>query len=185
MKKYILISAAVLMSFTAAAPSVAYNPSNTKLLINSILYNQSAISWDSLKNTIKGTEGLVLTNYNCAAGYATIGYGHLNTEMYSVISQEQAEKMLQDDLFYGRDFLKKHTNLKGNRLKAISKFVYAFGTYKLWKSKLFKLIKAENFGPEFDIEYMKWCKINGRENSYLKKARVFELQLFHSQDKYL
>jgi GH24 family phage-related lysozyme (muramidase) len=184
MKKYILSLAAVFVSFAAAAPTTAHTVFTAES-INLLLYKRANVSWDSLKAIIKESEGLVLTNYNCAAGYATIGYGHLNTERYSAISQEQADKMLQDDLFYGVDFLRKHTKLKGNRLKAISKFVYAFGTYKLWKSNLFKLIKAENFGTEFDAEYVKWCKINNRENSHLKKARLIELQLFHSQDAYI
>lgn len=143
---------------------------------------EEGISWDSLKNTIKKTEGLVLTPYHCAAGYSTIGYGHLNTEKFKFITKTQAEVLLHKDLSYGVAYLQEHTTLKGNRLKALSKFVYAFGTSKFQRSRLFKLIKKENFGPEFDKEYLKWCKIKGKKNPYLLKARIFELRLFHSQE---
>lgn len=50
---------------------------------------------EQLTTMLKRHEGLRLDMYHCTAGVPTIGYGH---NLLTLISEEAAEQMLQDDI---------------------------------------------------------------------------------------
>lgn len=141
-------------------------------------------TWDSLIQRIKNREGLMLEPYNCAAGYRTIGYGHLITERDSAllggITEKQADSLLRKDLNYSKKWVKKNLKLKGTKLIAITNFCFAFGTSKLYHSTLYKKIQQ---GEKIDEEILRWVNINGLPNSNLQEEREFELWLYTANDK--
>ncbi len=152
------------------------------------LQNDSKITytWDSLINRIKSREGLMLEPYDCAAGYNTIGYGHLITERDSAllegITEKQADSLLRKDLNYSKKWVKKTLKLKGTKLIAITNFCFAFGTSKLYRSTLYKKIQK---GERINKEILRWVNINGSPNSNLQEEREFELWLYTANDKRL
>lgn len=141
-------------------------------------------TWDSLINRIKSREGLMLEPYDCAAGYRTIGYGHLITERDSAllggITEKQADSLLRHDLNYSKRWVKNNLKLKGTKLIAITNFCFAFGTSKLYRSTLYKKIQK---GEKIDEEILRWMNINGSPNPNLQKERKFELWLYTANDK--
>ncbi len=141
-------------------------------------------TWDSLITRIKNREGLMLEPYNCAAGYQTIGYGHLITERDSSllggITQKQADSLLRHDLNYSKRWVKKSLKLKGTKLIAITNFCFAFGTSKLYRSRLYEKIQKKE---KINEEILRWVNINGSPNSNLQEEREFELWLYTANDK--
>jgi GH24 family phage-related lysozyme (muramidase) len=141
-------------------------------------------TWDSLITRIKSREGLMLEPYNCAAGYQTIGYGHLITERDSAllggITEKQADSLLRHDLNYSKRWVKKNLKLKGTKLIAITNFCFAFGTSKLYRSTLYKKIQNQE---KIDEEILRWVNINGSPNPNLQEEREFELWLYTANDK--
>ncbi|WP_338789868.1 lysozyme [Bernardetia sp. Wsw4-3y2] len=141
-------------------------------------------TWDSLVTRIKSREGLMLEPYNCAAGYLTIGYGHLITEKDSVllggITEQQADSLLRKDLNYSKKWVKRNLKLKGTKLIAITNFCFAFGTSKLYRSTLYKKIQNKE---KINEEILRWVNINGSPNSNLQEEREFELWLYTANDK--
>lgn len=141
-------------------------------------------TWDSLITRIKSREGLMLEPYNCAAGYLTIGYGHLVTERDSAllegITEKQADSLLRHDLNYSKRWVKKNLNLKGAKLIAITNFCFAFGTSKLYRSTLYKKIQNDE---AIDTEILRWVNINGAPNPNLQEEREFELWLYTLGEK--
>jgi GH24 family phage-related lysozyme (muramidase) len=145
---------------------------------------QVVYTWDSLITRIKSREGLMLEPYNCAAGYRTIGYGHLITERDSAllggITEKQADSLLRHDLNYSKRWVKKNLKLKGTKLIAITNFCFAFGTSKLYRSTLYKKIQNKE---KIDKEILRWVNIGGSPNSNLQEEREFELWLYTVNDK--
>jgi GH24 family phage-related lysozyme (muramidase) len=145
---------------------------------------QIIYTWDSLLARIKNREGLMLEPYNCAAGYQTIGYGHLITERDSTllggITEKQADSLLRKDLNYSKKWVKKNLKLKGTKLIAISNFCFAFGTSKLYRSTLYKKIQNKE---KINEEILRWVRINGSPNPNLQEEREFELWLYTANDK--
>jgi GH24 family phage-related lysozyme (muramidase) len=141
-------------------------------------------TWDSLLTRIKNREGLMLEPYNCAAGYQTIGYGHLITERDSAllggITERQADSLLNHDLNYSKKWVKKSLKLKGTKLIAITNFCFAFGTSKLYRSTLYKKIQKKE---KINEEILRWVNINGSPNPNLQEEREFELWLYTANDK--
>ncbi len=141
-------------------------------------------TWDSLITRIKSREGLMLEPYNCAAGYQTIGYGHLITERDSAllggITEKQADSLLRHDLNYSKRWVKKNLKLKGTKLIAITNFCFAFGTSKLYHSTLYKKIQNKE---KIDEEILRWVNIGGSPNPNLQEEREFELWLYTVNDK--
>ncbi|WP_375563086.1 lysozyme [Bernardetia sp. OM2101] len=141
-------------------------------------------TWDSLITRIKSREGLMLEPYNCAAGYQTIGYGHLITKRDSAllggITEKQADSLLLHDLNYSKRWVKKNLKLKGTKLIAITNFCFAFGTSKLYRSTLYKKIQNKE---KINEEILRWVNINGSPNPNLQEEREFELWLYTANDK--
>ena len=134
---------------------------------------------DSIISYIKSHEGYRSIPYKCLGGAKTIGYGHViqKTDTFTIpIDEVTAEKILIEDFYNSVRYATTLTNLKGNKLLAISHFIYAVGVTNFLKSKLPYLIK--NNLPIED-ELIKWCKVDGKPNAYLLKIRLWELKLYN------
>jgi lysozyme len=69
---------------------------------------RNVLEWDPnlAKNIVKEYEGLRLKAYVCPAGVLTIGYGHARgVKRSDVITQADAERILEDDLVCAQDDL--------------------------------------------------------------------------------
>lgn len=144
-------------------------------------------TWQHLINRIKKRENLELKSYICPAGFKTIGYGHTIKKAdrkhikdidVKGINSQQADSLLNKDLNYCKDWVKKTLHLEGHKLMAITNFCYAFGTTKLRKSQLYKNIKANK---SIDSEIRRWVHINGRAAKNLVREREFELALYNAK----
>ena len=131
---------------------------------------------------IKEHEGLRNKSYSCPSGYLTIGYGHLikENESFDSISNKQAEELLINDFNKAIDLVKKHTDLKGNKLIAISHFVFAKGIGNFLNSTLYQLIKQ---GKSIDNEIIKWSYYTSNNHKIysekMKENRLFELKYYN------
>lgn len=83
-------------------------------------------------NLIKQFEGCKLKAYKCPAGVPTIGYGHTKgVKMGQVITQEQAEQYLRDDLEkYEKNVMKYYNAYRWNQneFDALVSFAYNLGS---------------------------------------------------------
>lgn len=141
------------------------------------------VTWDSVVNVVKRRESLQLKPYRCPGGYLSIGYGHLITKGEDIlkdgITAHQADSLLYNDMKYYKDWVQKNLKLKGNQLKAITHFCYAFGTTKLLKSDLYDKVVAKE---PIEDEILKWVNIKGKPNPSLSRQRNLELQWYNSQN---
>lgn len=154
-----------------------------KNLQASLRESKSMITWDSVVNMVKRRESLQLKPYRCPGGHLSVGYGHLITKGEDIlrdgITEHQADSLLYNDMKYYKDWVQKNLKLKGNQLKALTHFCYAFGTTKLLKSELYDKVVAKE---PIDDEILRWVKIKGRKNSSLMRQRNLELQWYNSQN---
>jgi GH24 family phage-related lysozyme (muramidase) len=118
-------------------------------------------------NFIKKHEGYVGTRYVCTAGYETIGYGHIikKGETFEYLTMYQADSLLRAD-FAGakRVILFHYPELKGNKLLAITHFVFCKGIGTLLRSGVYENGKLN----EEKIMGMKY-----------PQNRKFEVELFN------
>ena len=136
------------------------------------------ISADGVK-LIKRFEGCKLKAYRCSAGVLTIGYGstgdHVKEGM--VITQEEAEKLLFDDIERFERGVDKLCKVEQCKFDALVSFAFNLGLGNLEKSTLLKKIKANDFNGAAD-EFLKWNKAGGKVLEGLKKRRQAERWLF-------
>lgn len=132
-------------------------------------------------NLIKKYEGCRLTAYKCPAGVWTIGYGHtLGVRSHDVISQEQADEFLRQDLEkYERkvnDFDPKY-HWTQNEFDALVSFAYNVGN----------IIGVTGSGTrskeQIAINMYRYNKANGRTLPGLVKRRSEEHDLFVNNNK--
>ncbi len=144
--------------------------------------DKSIVMWDSVVNMVKRRESLQLKPYICPGGHLSIGYGHLITQgeecLKDGITEVQADSLLYNDMKYYKDWVQKNLKLKGNQLKAITHFCYAFGTTKLLKSELCNKIKAKE---PIDEQIIKWVNINHKPNKSLLRQRNLELAWYNKK----
>lgn len=134
---------------------------------------------------IKHYEGCKLNAYLCPSGIPTIGYGHTsNIKMTDVITQEQAESLLKQDLLPREKDLNGHfpNGLDQNKFDALISFIYNLGGGAFDVSLLLKLIKNNAENDLIYAEFLKWDKarVNGILKSLhgLTKRRKSEAELF-------
>lgn len=132
-------------------------------------------------NLIKKYEGCRLVAYKCPAGVWTIGYGHtLGVRSHDVISQEQAEEFLRQDLEKYEHTVMVCDDVyhwTQNEFDALVSFAYNVGNiigvtahYKRSKEQIANAIYLYN-------------KANGRTLPGLVKRRIEEHDLFISAHK--
>ncbi|GAB4192590.1 MAG: hypothetical protein OHK0057_21650 [Thermoflexibacter sp.] len=148
------------------------------------LKTNSIVTWDSVISMVKRRESLQLRPYICPGGHLSVGYGHVITKgeeyLKEGITEAQADSLLHSDMEYYKDWIKKNLKLKGNQLKAMTHFCYAFGTTKLQKSTLYKKIKN---GEPIEEEILKWVNIKGKPNSSLLRQRKLELAWYNNSNE--
>ena len=93
---------------------------------------------------IKKHEGFRSKAYRCSANVLTIGFGHtLNVKSTDVITKEQGEYFLRQDVEYAEKEVNKHNlNINQNQFDALVSFVFNLGVGNFARSTLLRRIKA-------------------------------------------
>ncbi len=134
------------------------------------------------KEIIKKFEGLRLTSYRCAANVLTIGWGHTNgvTEGMT-ITQQQAEKMLDEDLKVYENAVNAETiSLNQNQFDALVSFSFNVGVNALKTSTLMKKVRINTNDETIRAEFMKWINVGSKLLEGLRKRRNEEANLYFS-----
>ena len=129
---------------------------------------------------IKHFEGCELEAYKCAAGVWTIGYGHIKgVTPESVITQEQAEQMLVEELNEYEGYINDMvtTPLSQNQFDALVSWVYNLGGGNLKASTLLKVVNQGEFDG-VPAQIMRWNKAGGKVLEGLTRRRQAEADLF-------
>lgn len=132
---------------------------------------------------IKKWEGLRLKAYRCSAGVLTIGYGTTaNVKEGMTISEADAQLRLISHLNKLDNELSTLVNvpLKSHQRAALLSFLYNLGSTNFRTSGLRKKINSMDI-EGIKVEWLKWCKANGKEVQGLKNRREDELALFLSE----
>ncbi|MFN6991805.1 MAG: lysozyme [Fervidobacterium sp.] len=137
------------------------------------------MNYDKAKELIKKFEGLRLKAYKCPAGIWTIGYGHTKGVTKGMeITQEQAEKILENDIAEIAEQIKKlGLQLNENQFNAILSFVFNIGIGKFAGSTMCRLLRQKNY-KDAGNEFYRWCYAGGKVLEGLKKRREAERELF-------
>lgn len=141
------------------------------------LNNENTLVFEDLKSYIKKHEGLRLRPYKCAGGYMTIGYGHVTTDSLTSITIEEAELLLQSDVFNAY-LIAVRDGFTFEKAFAVAHFIYSFGSGAWKKSKLRRLIKNGASKQAIEDEWLRWVHINKKSSKYLYKMRKQELKWF-------
>lgn len=138
--------------------------------------------YELVVESIKHQEGFMSTSYYCPGGILTIGYGHAIKpgEFFNEpMSEEEADRLLRQDLDSAIAFVRKSTNLEHIQLLAMGRFVYNVGSGNFYRSTLRQLIIANE---PIDEEIIKWIHIRTDKGFYksdwLLQSRQMELKLF-------
>ena len=135
---------------------------------------------------LKYLEGFSSKVYKCSAGVKTIGYGHTikEGERFTTINQKEALKLLEDDVKYFLDEIKKLINekqynlLNENQICALIVFVYNIGVSNFSKSMLLKKINIGDSLISIASEFDKWIYVRGIKHLGLITRRSAEKELF-------
>jgi len=131
---------------------------------------------------IKRFEGLKFEAYRDSVGIPTIGYGHThNVKMGDVITGEQADKYLREDLLVAELTINTNVrvNLTQNQFDALASFVFNLGSGNFVKSTLLKKLNAGDFAGAAD-EFGKWVNAGSKKLAGLVKRRTAEREVFIS-----
>jgi len=129
---------------------------------------------------LKKWEGLSLKAYADQGGRVTIGYGHTgNVQMGTEISQEQAEKLLIEDIEFtlGRIEQLVVVPLTINQTAALSSFVFNLGPNNLKRSGLLRFLNLKNYKEAAD-QFLLWNHIGLYVSPGLTARREAERALF-------
>ena len=132
-------------------------------------------------NLIKKFEGLSLRAYKDVVGVTTIGYGHTGPglKMGSIITSDQAEDLLLDDLEYFckvvNDCVK--VQITNNQFAALVSFTFNLGGRALLTSTLLKKLNAGDIKGA-SSEFLRWNKAGGKVMAGLTGRRSAERDLF-------
>ncbi len=137
------------------------------------------MNYDKAKELIKKFEGCKLKAYKCPAGIWTIGYGHIKGVTKGMeITQEEAEKMLDEDINEFAEQIKKlNLQLNENQFNAILSFAFNVGIGKFAGSTMCRLLRQKNY-KDAGNEFYRWCYAGGKVLEGLKKRREAERELF-------
>lgn len=129
---------------------------------------------------IKSFEGLELEAYLCPANVWTIGYGHTKgVKEGDKITKEQAEKLLEEDLAFFRNGVKRLVKvaLNKNQFGALVSFAYNLGLGSLESSTLLKMLNAKDYQGAAD-QFLRWNKSKGKVLTGLVRRREAERAVF-------
>lgn len=130
---------------------------------------------------IKRFEGFSETVYKDAAGHPTIGYGHclLPGETFEVISEQEAQCLLAEDLAVAEQAIEKHVKiaLTQGQYDALASLIYNIGAQAFEKSYLLRLLNQNN--PEAASEqFGRWVYAGGKRLPGLIARRAAEKAIF-------
>lgn len=129
---------------------------------------------------IKRFEGCSLKVYKDPIGIPTVGYGHVtDLAVGSLISQAQAEELLQEDLLRtcrGIEHLVQ-AKVTDNQFSALVSFAFNVGLSALKKSHLLAKVNAGDI-PGAANEFPRWNRAGGQVLAGLAKRRDAERALF-------
>jgi len=133
---------------------------------------------------IKKWEGFVPHKYICAAGYPTIGYGHVilpHETFPDRISMAEAEALLAKDLLqFERSVTRLITvPLTQGQFDALVSFTFNLGGGALQRSTLRQKLNRREY-ENASREFIKWVWAGGRKLNGLVKRREAEKDLFLS-----
>ena len=133
----------------------------------------------TLIQKFEGFEGQV---YIDAAGYPTIGYGHLikaGEDFSRGISYAEATKLLAQDVEFAENAVARfiRTPLSQSQFDALVSFTFNLGGGALQRSSLRRKVnRAEH--AEVPDEFMRWVFAGGRRLRGLIRRRSAEAQLY-------
>lgn len=134
---------------------------------------------------IKEFEGFRATKYICAAGYPTIGIGHVikKGENYDVITEAFAIELLRQDVRIAENYIRKLITkpLTQCQYDALVSFTFNCGGGALQRSTLRAKINRGEFASAAD-EFLKWARGGGRILKGLLRRRKAERALFLADD---
>lgn len=139
--------------------------------------------FEGLHRIVQHSPSISVAPYICPAGFWTIGYGHLCDREHPIISIDQAEKYLYDDLSIARAQTLKLCPILAfesePRLAAITDFTFNLGAGRLRSSTLRKVINAKEW-DRCAVELRKWVFGGGRKLPGLVLRREFDVALWRS-----
>lgn len=129
---------------------------------------------------IKKHEGFRAKAYKCPADKWTIGYGHtLNVKSTDVITKEQGEYFLRQDVEYAEKEVNKHNlNINQNQFDALVSFVFNLGVGNFSRSTLLRRIKAHPNDITIRREFARWVYAGGKILPGLVTRRKEEADLY-------
>lgn len=138
---------------------------------------------------IKKFEGCKLTAYRDSVGVWTIGFGHTkDVKADMVITAEQAEQFLKDDVVYFENGVNKllktlKAQVTQNQFDALISFAFNVGLGNLRKSTLAKKLYVMQQNDRDSVqavadEFPRWNKAGGQVLTGLTKRRNAERALF-------
>jgi lysozyme len=134
-------------------------------------------------NLIKSFEKFVDHVYLDAVGLKTIGYGHLllKNEVFSTITEEEANELLQKDLTKAINAVLRliKVYLNDNQFGALVSFTFNCGSGALQRSTLRAKLNRGEY-DEIPDELLKWCRAGGKKLKGLLRRRIAEGNLFSS-----
>jgi GH24 family phage-related lysozyme (muramidase) len=140
----------------------------------------------------KESEGFRGRLYNDAAGYCTIGYGHLiklagcdgseSSEFRAGIGVPRGTEILRVDMEKAETgvMILVDVNLTDGQYAALCDFVFNVGAGNFKNSTLRRRINARDF-DRVPFEFRRWVYAGGRKLSGLAKRRENEIKLFFEE----
>ncbi|MGH8521892.1 MAG: lysozyme [Gammaproteobacteria bacterium] len=137
----------------------------------------------------KASEGFRSRLYNDAAGYCTIGFGHLlkksrcngtePTEFRNGVSEPQGAELLRKDMTQAEISVMTATKhrLTDGQYAALCDFVFNVGSGNLRKSSLLKAVNARQY-DRVPGQFLRWTIAGKKVLKGLKKRREKEIELF-------
>lgn len=145
--------------------------------------NKNKLSNNGLE-LIKKHEGLRLKTYDDGVGILTIGYGSTGDDVYwgLTITQEQAEKLLKEDVTWAEDVVNSVVlvDLNQNEFDALVSFVFNIGSEAFSNSTLLKYLNR-NKRDDASNEFSRWIYGGGRKLDGLIVRRQKEQALFNTE----
>lgn len=128
---------------------------------------------------LKRFEGCRLEAYLCAAGVATIGWGHTEgVKLGQKITQHQADVILESDLdMFEENVERLCPDATPNQFSALVCFAYNVGVAALANSTLRKKFLRGDIQGAAD-EFTRWNKAGGKVLQGLVRRRAAERALF-------
>ena len=134
---------------------------------------------------IKKHEGFRSKAYRCSANVLTIGYGHtLNVKSTDVITLDQAESFLRQDVEFAEKEVNKHNlNINQNQFDALVSFVFNLGVGNFARSTLLRKIKSNPNDPTIRREFNRWIYAGGKVLNGLVRRRKEEADLYFTKER--